>query len=207
MSPRRPSRYQASPGDSPALTNGHHANALAKRPADRWQTAEEMLAQLEPLTTPSGGMTPTETRPVAALRAPRRWPKYALAGAGIIACGALVLWLLNRPPAPAVLTSNTQLTRAAGTEEFPAISPDGKSVAYRAFGPSDSAPHVEFRRTDGGDAVQIAGGIVPRAWSPGGDRLLVWGARGLVSQPALGGQGRRSIRKRSSDHGRQMASR
>jgi serine/threonine protein kinase len=32
--------------------------ALAKRPADRWQSAEEMLAQLEVLATPSGGTTP-----------------------------------------------------------------------------------------------------------------------------------------------------
>jgi len=31
---------------------------LAKRPADRWQSAEELLAQLEPLATPSGGITP-----------------------------------------------------------------------------------------------------------------------------------------------------
>ncbi len=37
---------------------------LAKRPADRWQTAEELLAQLEPLATPSGGTTPTTTRPM-----------------------------------------------------------------------------------------------------------------------------------------------
>jgi serine/threonine-protein kinase len=162
---------------------------LAKRPADRFQTAAELHAALEPLATPSGGLTPTETRPVAAIRSASPWPKFILAGAGVVACAALVLWLTNRPPAAAVITSNTQLTRAAGTEEFPAISPDGKSVAYRAFGPSDRAPHVEFRRTDGGDAVQIAGGIVPRAWSPAGDRLLVWGARGLVSQPALGGQG------------------
>ena len=39
---------------------------LEKRPADRWQTAEELLSQLEPLATPSGGMTPTQTRPVEA---------------------------------------------------------------------------------------------------------------------------------------------
>ena len=176
------------PSISPALANVI-MKALEKRPADRWQTAEEMLAQLEPLATPSGGLTPTETRPVMAIRPRGPWPMFLLAGAGVIGCVMLGIWLMNRPPAAAVITSNTQLTRAAGIEENPTISPDGKSVAYRAFGPADSAPHVEFRRTDGGDAVHIAGGISPRAWSPGGDRLLVSGSGGLVSQPALGGQG------------------
>jgi len=37
---------------------------LAKRPSDRWQSAEELLAQLEPLATPSGGSTPTQTAPI-----------------------------------------------------------------------------------------------------------------------------------------------
>ena len=173
----------------PAAIEAVVMRCLAKRPADRFQTAAELHAALEPLATPSGGLTPTETRPVAALRPKRPWPMFILAGAGVIGCIALVIWMVNRPPAAAMITSNTQLTRAAGIEENPTISPDGKSVAYRAFGPSDSAPHVEFRRTDGGDAVQIAGGINPRAWSPGGDRLLMSGPRGLVSQPALGGQG------------------
>ncbi len=36
---------------------------LAKKPADRWQTADELLPQLEPLATPSGGMTPTRRDP------------------------------------------------------------------------------------------------------------------------------------------------
>jgi eukaryotic-like serine/threonine-protein kinase len=162
---------------------------LAKRPADRFQTAAELHAALEPLATPSGGLTPTETRPVAAIRPARSWPKYALPATAVIAVAAALLWFLNRPPARAELTSNTQLTRAAGMEESPAISPDGKSVAYLAFGPADSAPHVEFRRTDGGDAVRIAGGQAPVGWSPSGDRLLVRGPRGLESRPALGGQG------------------
>src|SRR6184192_4669787 len=39
---------------------------IAKRAADRWQTAEELLTQLEPLTTPSGGTTPTGTQPIPA---------------------------------------------------------------------------------------------------------------------------------------------
>src|SRR6266498_3967807 len=40
---------------------------LEQRPADRWQTAEELLAQLEPLAIPSGGTTPTTTRPLEAV--------------------------------------------------------------------------------------------------------------------------------------------
>ena len=36
---------------------------LEKKAADRWQTAEELLPQLEALSTPSGGMAPTEKRP------------------------------------------------------------------------------------------------------------------------------------------------
>ena len=38
---------------------------LEKKPADRWQSAEEMRGHLEALATPSGGMTPTDTVPVS----------------------------------------------------------------------------------------------------------------------------------------------
>jgi len=37
---------------------------LQKRPADRWQTAEELLAQLEAMATPSAGTAPTGAVPV-----------------------------------------------------------------------------------------------------------------------------------------------
>jgi TolB-like protein len=40
---------------------------LEKDPADRWQSAEEVLQGLEALATPSGGITPTHTRPVPAV--------------------------------------------------------------------------------------------------------------------------------------------
>ncbi len=38
---------------------------LEKRPADRWQSSEELLHQLEAMATPSGGTTPTAAVPVA----------------------------------------------------------------------------------------------------------------------------------------------
>src|SRR3989337_526636 len=41
---------------------------LAKKAADRWQKAEEVRAQFEVMVTPTGGMTPTGTQPVLAVR-------------------------------------------------------------------------------------------------------------------------------------------
>ncbi len=43
---------------------------LEKKPADRWQSADELAQQFETMTTPSVGMTPTDTRPVTAAHAP-----------------------------------------------------------------------------------------------------------------------------------------
>jgi serine/threonine-protein kinase len=45
---------------------------LAKKPADRWQTADEILPHLEAAVTSSAGLTPTDTRPITAADAPRR---------------------------------------------------------------------------------------------------------------------------------------
>jgi serine/threonine protein kinase/tetratricopeptide (TPR) repeat protein len=76
---------------------------LEKRPADRWQTADELLAQLEPLAAASGETTPTATRPVEAAprshRPRRRVPVAPLAlGIGfLIGLGMLFGWLRTRP--------------------------------------------------------------------------------------------------------------
>jgi serine/threonine-protein kinase len=58
--------YRAVPPPLAALV----MRCLEKRPADRWQSAEELVPQLEALMTPSGGITPTATQPVAAAAAP-----------------------------------------------------------------------------------------------------------------------------------------
>jgi tetratricopeptide (TPR) repeat protein/tRNA A-37 threonylcarbamoyl transferase component Bud32/TolB-like protein len=68
---------------------------LAKRPADRFQTADELVTALEPLATPSGGMTPTHTQPVSAALVPgagKPLGKYAVAGAVVVAVAALFFW-------------------------------------------------------------------------------------------------------------------
>ncbi|MEP6573891.1 MAG: protein kinase [Gemmatimonadota bacterium] len=177
------------PGISPAL-DAIIMRCLAKRPADRFQTADELVAALEPLATPSGGMTPTHTAPVRAVAAPRTksWTRMALGAVVLVAAcvAAFIYW--NRVPATASLLDPSQLTRSAGVQEAPVITRDGKGVAYRTLIPGDTAPRVELRRGSDGSAVPLALIGSPRSWSPD-DRLLIATPRGLESVPALGGVG------------------
>jgi len=65
---------------------------LEKKPADRWQTAEEMLSHLEALATPSAGMTPTDTRPVTAAHVPTTQPLRMYGVAAVLIGAALFGW-------------------------------------------------------------------------------------------------------------------
>ncbi len=60
---------------------------LAKKAADRWQSAEELLPQLEALATPSGGMTPIKTTTVGGVQVKRAKGPVGLS----VVVGALVV--------------------------------------------------------------------------------------------------------------------
>jgi eukaryotic-like serine/threonine-protein kinase len=67
---------------------------LEKEKADRWQTAEAMLPVLEVAGTPSGGMTPTDTRPITATLPKRRSRRMVIGSiaAAIVAVAGLGGW-------------------------------------------------------------------------------------------------------------------
>ena len=161
---------------------------LEKHPADRWQSISELVSQLEPLATPSGGMTPMTGRPLATRSAgPRRRLAYG-AAAGVVLLGMGIAFSATRPTPPLQLGRRTQVTLTAGVEELPVPTADGKAVAYTAFAWNDTTVRLELRRIEGGSAILLGSGMWPLSWSPDGSQLLTGGRRrGLQIVPALGG--------------------
>ena len=169
---------------------------LAKRPADRWQTADELLAALEPLAMPSGGTTPTTTRPMKSVSTKpvaagsNRW---LIAAGLLLALAGSLLFAFNHRSREIRLGRRQQLTLAPGLELDPALSADGKLVAFVA-GPLGRT-RLYLRQVDGGsNPVPITpegqGFARMPHWSPDGERLVFTSNRGIEMMPALGGSPR-----------------
>jgi serine/threonine-protein kinase len=165
---------------------------LEKRPADRWQRAEELLAQLEAVVTPSGGTAPTQAVPRRQL-AGRPRARALLVGGVAVVGAALAYWLWPAPRTPEVVFGRrSQVTRDVGVEYDPAISPDGRFVAYTVV--YERGARIVVRQVDG-SAPLIVARDAPRlqlfpVWSRDNRRLAFLSERGIEIIPALGGVAR-----------------
>jgi serine/threonine-protein kinase len=109
---------------------------LEKRPADRPQSAEELIPQLEAVLTPSGGITPTATVPVAAVTVPRSRRPVIGAGIGVMALlAAIGAWRVIRQPLAGVsaMPSAASAPKRVGVLPFESRSRD-TSDAYLGDG-------------------------------------------------------------------------
>lgn len=163
---------------------------LQKRPADRPQSADEILRALETMVTPSEGLTPTGSRPARSESGiPRR--RAALAGGGaILMLGlAALVWNALEPTSAAPVAHHRQLT-FLGNVEQQQISPDGELLAYVEAGDTHRLVVRDLK----------SGSVIPVAtldewssirWSPDGASILhlgrTAGKRTVELFPRLGG--------------------
>jgi serine/threonine-protein kinase len=143
---------------------------LEKRPADRYQSADELVAVLEPLAAPSGSTAPTTMPPVAGAR--RRFAVPALIATLVLVLGAVSARLMLPRPLTLTTLNAIAVTSAPGIEYQPALSPDGSQVAFVAQ--RDGRHVLSVRST-----VSSSGGeIRPAEATPGTQQYPSWSPDG-----------------------------
>jgi serine/threonine protein kinase/Tol biopolymer transport system component len=168
-------------------------HCLEKNPEERFQSARDLAFHLHSLSPISEVGAASADLPTRGLSPSVRWLLASLALV-LVAAGS---WWLRETFAGRSATKTAQfrhLTDFAGMEEFPAISPDGKSVAFTRD--AGGFRQLWVRLLSGGVPIQVTRDPVdhqsPR-WSPDSGALIYYSppvaeAYGTVWQiPALGG--------------------
>jgi Tol biopolymer transport system component/predicted Ser/Thr protein kinase len=184
--------------------------ALEKECNVRYQGAAELRADLKRLKrdTGSGKMTAAEALPRAA-PAKSRWVWIAAAIVAIIVLSTL-LFLLRPGPTRLNPLSNAQFTRLTdfqGAETDPAISPDGKFVAF--ISNRGETFDIWLIQSNGNGLANLTKGRIGDARAPlraigfSGDGSEVWSAgteaRRLMLWPLIGGEPHHFLADRAAE--------
>jgi Tol biopolymer transport system component/predicted Ser/Thr protein kinase len=191
------------------------ARALRKDPSQRFQSMDEFKHELETLHGDVSGVFALDS-PVLARRRRRT---AAIAAAAAILVVAPLAWYVSRQRVPKVSDTPLQavrLTLDAGLNIEPAVSPDGKLVAYSSDRAGEDNLDIWVRPAAGnGEPTRVtrdAGDEHEPDFSPDGSQIAYRSERdggAIYLVPARGGEQRRIIeggrRPRFSPDGKQIA--
>ncbi|HWG34836.1 MAG TPA: protein kinase, partial [Gemmatimonadaceae bacterium] len=170
--------------------------ALEKLPADRFDSAAAFARALSGSTTTTSARRHAGT--ATAIRVPAAWTAAVAVGAVALGCaGFLIARQHYRPNTPiAAFGSARKVTWEPGLEIQPALSPDGKYVAYA--GGSTVLTHIYVRQVAGGRAVKLTDDSTSvetnPQWSADGSRILFLAGGAVFSAPSSGGSPRPEMR-------------
>lgn len=172
---------------------------LRKDPARRFQHMEDIKTLLEELKEESDSGKMVADVPDVSPKSRRRlyWLVAVVSGAGLLAASAgLVWWVASRHSPRAAQHILTRLTSDSGLTTDPALSPDGRLVAYASDRSGEGNLDIWLRQVAGGDPIRLTRhptDAIEPSFSPDGSTLVFQSRRadnGIYAIPALGGDER-----------------
>jgi Tol biopolymer transport system component len=181
------------PGELERITR----KCLRKDPERRFQHIEDAKSLLEDVKEDfdSGALTPVGAQGTASVK--RLLPFVVACSAVLAAIAAGLTWWLMRTSPPATPPILTRLTSDPGLTTDPALSPDGKLLAYASDRSGDGNLDIWVRQVGGGEPIRLtrdpADDREP-AFSPDGTKIVFRSERdggGIHVVSALGSPARK----------------
>jgi Tol biopolymer transport system component len=166
---------------------------LEKRPGDRPQSAAEVLAAIDAVATPTGGSQPTGAR-LSSMNATQHARRRGLligGGATLLVVAAIAATFFVREGTTHAVRPGrvTPVATTSALEMDPAISPDGKFVAFMSGAPGSF--HIFVRQIAGERSVDVSGSIggehARPNWSPDGSQIAFVANSSAYAVAATGG--------------------
>ena len=166
-------------------------HCLEKEPAARYQSARDLAFQLRVVRHPS-------TSTAAALVAGRRRlaMSASLVGLVVLAATATLTWWVTRPGPPLPAPTFRRLTFDSGLTTDPALSPDGRLIAYASDRAGAGNLDIWLQQLATGESIRLTSDSADEAepvFSPDGNRIAFRSERdggGVYTVSVFGGEPR-----------------
>jgi serine/threonine protein kinase/Tol biopolymer transport system component len=191
MDPKPPS---AARGAVPREVERVVMRCLRKDTQRRWQNMTDLKVALQDLKeeSDSGTLMAAGVAPQLEARSRRRtWLAASLVAFAVLAAGAVVVWRILRPASGPTVGQAERITFEPGFTFWPAISPDGKMIAYSSV--RDGNLDLFVRQLNGQQTIRLTRDPTLDCWanfSPDGSKIVFRSEReggGVYMMEALGG--------------------